>query len=530
MIVNLTANNKEQVLEFGYSTPLRGLMNVTSFVDSITGQTATRFFDKFFSVSIDGLRFTDYQDLTLSNIQAAVGNPIPLKNDLLIKFRYIRRGTDTTGALIVNSVVVNGTFNLAYLQVLDFQGTPYEDLAFTDVVWNTIWLNLANKAYELGIVPKYISRGEDNPKDEDYVTFWKTSSMYAALNMALSVAKIDNVYDDLDLLMEFIRERTLFVSNNEVLSNVQLLANTLHSEIRKRGTLDIVRQDGDHLTPVVNPLHGDLLRLIDYEIILDEFLFEYLSPGMAGWFLNTNSPMYKGLTNHLQLNKTPENTEDFNDLSLYTLTNPSMVSLQTDGTKQIVRLASTIGPSAIETKYIKVDPNLDYEIRLDFKKLQSTNNFTIEVEAYDQNFLLLDTYNIEDGTVRGFFIQNQNFPIGIYQTIRCILYNYNEPNRPLSDYMTNMNVGRNLRFDQSTVYLIIRLKNTLTTSGGIHLWNFKMKPLSIPYDVSFINNLDFVNIWLKNRNRNVTTIELERNIKRYLLPYSSIAKVNYLPA
>lgn len=530
MIVNLPVSRIGERAEFVYGEiPMRGLVNITSLSEVITGTTGTKFFDKYFSIALDGVRYGKWIPLTLANLQAATGT-IPIKNDLLIKFRYTRAGTDTTGVLTINSVVVLGTYSLAYYQVLDFNNTPFSDIAITDDYYNQVWINLLQKVYEYGIVPKFLLRGDNNLSDEDYVTIWKTIAYFYALPIALVDYKISQIFSTRELLVSYLQAKGMFLDDSTTLPSAQVLASRFLDEMRRRGTQMVVKQDGDIYTPNPDPEHGELLRLIGFDINRDEFLFEFLSRDIAGWNINNSSPLFYGLVNHLQLNKTPENTQDFVNLSLFTILGTAV--LFTDGSKQVLKIPQGgVGIQGFETKQIKVDPSLAYEITFWVRRPTTPDASTnFEIDSYDEFGGLINSYDVNTLAIQNFFYQNGNqLSTSSYYFVRGIIYPYNTVSGSV-DGTLNIGYGENLVFDSATKRVVIRIGNSVASIGNsTYIWDFKMKPLSTPYTNAFINSIDLANIWLKNRNVNNSAIELEKKIAHYLIPYSSLLKINYLP-
>lgn len=527
MIVGISTTKIGELIEFGYSTPLRGLMDISSVSDSITGETGTRFFDKYFSVSIDGIHFTEFNSLSLANVQAVISSPIPIKNDFLIKFRYVRSGSDPTGSLILNSTTILGTYSLSYFQILDFNDTSYSDISFTDEYWNLVWLNQLQKVYEFGIVPKYILRGDDDPDDIDYITFWKSIAYFFALNTALVDYKITKIADSPALMVDFIRQRSGFVCDDETIENDNLITELFYDWIRRRGTQKIVLQDGDIYTPNLNPLNGELLRLICFDLYRDEFLFEYLSGDLVGWTINSNSPCFYGLTNHLQLNKTPDNIQDFTSLSNFILIDGIKEMLFLDGSKSVLKLNG--GISGIITKEIKVDPSIDYEVTFMIKQNTLVNNVTFSAIFLDDNDLPIDGIQPTTLVIQNDFLKQSQVCLDNidYVFVRGIIFNAFHPTILAADSVLNIGQGSDIKMPIGTKRIQIKIINDQSTSDVFYIWDFKMKPLSTNYNNNFVNSIDAVNIWLKKNDTNYTNAQLESNIQNYLLPYGSMLKVNY---
>lgn len=503
MIVNLTAKYIGQYVEFTYETPLRGLLSISTFVDTTTGTTGTRLFKKEFSYTLDGVKYGDWISLTNGNL-AAIGT-LPIKNDFIIKFRYTRIGTDNTGLLVVNTLIVNGTFSLSYLQVLDFSNGVFSDIGFTDQYWNQVWLNLLNKLYDYGVVPKYIERGEDNPNDEDYITFWKSVAYYFALTIALVDEKISKIMIRQDELAEYLLQKGIFVCGDETITTLNVIANNIYDQVRRRATLGITYQDGTFSSPMTNPVHGELLRIICFDIVTDEFLFEYIKN--SGWYVDIDSPTYFGLTKHLQLNKSSEQSTNITSLSNYIVT--GTVALVTDGSHQVARLNAG---ATLSTPIVKIDDTLDYEFTFMIKLLTaSASDLQVSLSVTDHLGYLKNTQSIQNGSVQLDFLPLYSAPTNaVYYFFRGILFNKGKSlMTSIDDYQTSVNAGRNLRMISGSERVQLSINN-VSGSHQLSVYDIKIKPLKAERSNIYINGGDMTRMWVKNRNFN-----LENNISPY---------------
>jgi len=527
MIVGRSVDNINDAFEFTYQTPLRGLREIDSLIDDITGELVDRFFIKHFKFSYDGVRYNDdWIELSLVNLQQNIHDAttglLPIRNDIVVKFRYIRKGTNISGTLTLNSLIIGGVYSMEYLQVLDFENTVYSNIAWTDEYWNRVWLNLMKKTHESGMIPTFMPRGEeDNWDDADYVVLWKSLSYFFALQIALVNDVITELINRPKLLGEYLHQRSILTCGNEDLSYLQWIAQNAYDVSRKRGTIDIVKQDGDHILPVLNPRHGEMLRLICYNVSLDEFLFEYVEGGIT---IDLSWPTYYGLTNHLQLNKSPENTQDVLDLGLYNTS--GSVSLVTDGSKEVVQLS---GSSEIELIEIKVDDGLDYEFT--FMASQPTlpggTSMSVLIECIDEGGFTLSVVEIETGSTVTEFVSGYNFPMANhYYPFKGLMFRESSSLIPTVDSTLDIGSGRHVRLPVGTKR--VKLKVTFSGAGELNLWDIKMKPTFNQQISTFINGIDSTNIWLKNNNLRFTNRSIEQKIREYLIPSNSTLQVNFL--
>ena len=527
MILNRTISyNEEYVFFYNFGVPLRGLKKITLFNDSITGETATRFFQKDFRYALNGFRFSDWITLDLATliteVQKGAGNDIEIKNDLRIEMRYKRIGTDTSGTLTLNTVVIDGDWNLAYLQTLDFENTVYEELAFTDEYWNKVMINLMDKLYEEGIVPKFVNRKDDNLQDEDYIVFFKTLAYWYALPISLANRNITEIDQHTDLLTPYLIQRGLFLCGDEDITVLQYLSQNIYDEVRRRGTGLVHKSDGDHLNPVINPSHGEILRMICYQITHDEYLWEYVT---GGWYVDYNSPNSNSMMGHLQLNKSLFNTEDITSLASTFWDTTTNCSLLLDGVKNVVNVSSG---GELKTLPIMVSPKIPYVIQFLFRTPTSQPNLEVNVSAEDSIGFTKDLKDVETGAILNQMGTNITGLIANeYYVFKGIVYPWNEAPQTNAE-ATNDFGGKHLRFGFSDVERFqLEIKN-LGAGGQLYIWDLKMFPLININNPVFINGNDQNSIWLKNRNSSNSAKILKREIMEFLIPMNSGLNINEL--
>jgi hypothetical protein len=529
MIVNKTTKYIGQYVEFSYETPLRGLVSITSFVDGITGQTGTRLFNKEFSYTLDGVKFSKYEPLTLGALQAIAGGTIPIESDFILKFRYTRAGSDTLGNLTVDSMVINGTYSMAYLQILDLANTIFQDIGFTDEYWNKVWVNLLKKLYGKGIVANYVERG-DNKEDADYITYWKIIAYYYAFTIALVDEKISKITEKIPDLSEFLIERGAYAYTDNTIVTLNLVANYIFDQIRRRATKGIIYIDGTPQAPVTNPNHGELLKLVGFKIN-DEFLFEYVKQ-LNGWYLDVNSPDYHGLYGHKQLNKWYDEGEAV-DLSKLTLTG-TVLNLTFFGRTNMMWMQPS---STAESGDIKVADTLGYELTFWIKTAINNvdiNTLTLTISTTTALGSPVDTESILSGSVTGTILSaytNSNQGNAIFYFIRAKIYPKGTALIASPDSQTNVNTGVNLRFKDGAERMKIKFACG-AGAGAMAISDIKLYPL-----YQFKNNVsldagDMSRVWLKNRNFELSSkinpikgmsVEeyLDIKIRETLLPFSS---------
>lgn len=496
MIIGNTCTEIGDVLIINTTSSINGSFQLTTFTDSITGTTGTRFFNKEFSISSDGLTYTSW--LPLDNTNLATINGIS-NGTIFIKLRYTRSGSDTTGNLTFVSITILSTVTSYVCNKPVTSASIFTGLCCGNVVVNQLADNLLKKLYKRGIVPEYIERGEGSPDDDDYVDFWQAICCYFAM-FVVYMQKFENIDNDRKLLLEYLKQNGLFFCENDItLSDAQYLSQHFFDEIRKRGTNMIAKRKNLVLLDIVNPpvivpIDGELLRLICYEV-WHEFLFELLRNENTGWCMNLSSPLWKGTHRSTQLNKTLENSEDFQNLSNFYTTSPTgtTISIVTDpmiANAAVLKIFGGVGAVPIGTtgglgfclakgaampgqinvsdgRAIVIDPNVDYEITIRFRLNMILDNgafppkkfpaFKFGVKGFDinGNYLPLAFKSILTSFIReDFFIHQSNF-VDVwndneYYFVRGIIYAKNSiPVTNPYHAQTNIGEGENLRFNET---------------------------------------------------------------------------------
>jgi len=240
------------------------------------------------------------------------------------------------------------------------------------------------------------------------------------------------------------------------------------------------------------------------------------------------------------------------------------------------------------SKAIKVDPQLDYEItfvaKQDYDVSHSDSNsdgftvgnLTFGCFAFNCFGALVSLQNINDQTDQDFFFQKVSLQRqDKYVYIRGMIFNYSKysvfsptsfykrgkivsldnvyyrvlkdtvlgitpgttsisftyfspiPTNELDSTLKNsLNIGQNLRFKDDINYIIpyIVLDNESGAGGELFVWDIKVKPVSTPYSHGFIQQPNFIHIWMKNRNGRYSDEQIKQIMRKYLLPYDCTFK------
>ena len=268
---------------------------------------------KFLRYSVDSLNWSEWLDLSDVEARTLVIDP---QHFLCFEVKLV---LETTTPIILKSTEVVFRYSVPsepsfYKEFPLSKFVPYYN--YSSIEWS---LNILEKVYKQGIVPKYIERGSnENWCDRDYIDFWFPIIYYFSLNLTFNKIFKDLVWFP-TLLYEYLRQKGLFLGSKIKLAELFYLMEHYYSEIVKRGSLACLVDKFDDQTGVT--LRSELSRLID-KGSFDEFLMAVISSDENGWVIGktccgfTETDTYKGFV------KGYEDTEEVVDISKYPLLNP----------------------------------------------------------------------------------------------------------------------------------------------------------------------------------------------------------------
>lgn len=571
-IINNTLSEVGDVLNIRTQLAIRGKINLTGFTDNVQGETPTRFFTKTFKYSFDNINWSNVIPLSVSAIQSISGSVPGL---LFMEFQYERVGNDTDGILEFNSIEIVGNIDIQICIQTATLDSIFEDIACNNYMTQEIANNLLRKIYYSGILPKFIERGESN-EDEDFITFWSAVCFMMAMLISF-MDTFDEILYHRKNLTEYLQQKGLAISGRDtILDELQFLANNYKDEIRKRGTFSVVREKGETTSyGETVKIRGEWLRLIAKNH-WDEFLFEVMEQKHMGFNLDNSSPMYNGTNRSTQLNKTPENSELFYDLSLYET--EGNVSLEADNTVSIKghsggfsgfgkHLKNDIESYVDLDSLIAVEKEMDYEITFQIKKSVDTVGvmpISFGVLGFNRNGIFLSNsfskISLPQSQNNIFFENLQIDEItkvkDVWYNVRGILYAGNSIGLTNDEARLNINKGVNLRFNyqENIEYVKICLYSESTNATrGFEIKDLKMRPLvrgksvlakniqqsnqttNIANHIKFssdrkskvenLRNPHFIQqgntimCWMKNNNDNKTDNQVANFIEKFLIPY-----------
>jgi len=567
-IVENSASEINDVILIQSFSPIFGIVSLTGYIEVTTGETGTRFFDKKFSYSIDGVFFSGWIELTQYNISQIVVNNT---DAFYINYMYTRSGTDVTGNISFVSIELQGIFDQPLCpNYFILPKSIFKDFFCYNPEHSHLCAVLTNKLFEKGILPEYITRNEGlNPQvdDEDFLSFWGTVCCFYAL-ILLFGKKIEQFDSFIDYLQEYLKQKDVFFCpDDSQLQDLNYLKSNYFDEIRQRGTIQIFKQKGIDNKAV----NGEFLRLICYSIN-DEFFFELCNEERLGWWGSKSSPSYKGTSFSTQLIKGVEKSKDFITLSNYnTYTGGGgSMSVISDSPKQVALLSSPsngkvigFGPdidnmaSTDFSKAITVDERLDYEITFWVKQNVLAVNISFGCYAYDVNNNYVNLHNIiTNVNANSFFVKKGLNKQQKYYFVRGIVYNKFQQTLTADQARLNIGFGNNLKMSTNTVkiipYLVLDRTDSPDISSNIYVWDFKVRPLvkglvankvysdlgNVPlanntplfgsYSTCFLTSRNLLQVTYKNNNDSLTTEDIDKIAREKLIPYNSLLKTNII--
>ena len=448
------------VLTIRASVPIIGLISLTDFIDN-TSEQGNHIFKKEFRYSTDGgLNYSQWIELTVSNLN---GVQINSTDTFLIEYRYthindVSASFSTSDSIAWNSTQLDGVFE-------DIPcGMTYQDSIFADffnckaeevLAW---CVNVTEKLYKQGIVPKFLTRGNEgniNGIDRDYIDFWRSVACFFAY-IVVFARKFEDFKENDVLLGEFLKQRGVFFCDAASQADKNYLVEYYFDEIRQRGTSQIYKT-ADKRTSQVD---GELLRLLCYNAQLDEFIFNVHLPHTIGWSVENSSPLYKGLSRQTGVIKGYEFTKDFEDVSEYPTFGNASIQIVSDGDDEVLSISdipigeeSGIGGNDLGYK-ITIDDDLTYEITFFVRQVELGQNLNFGAIVYDSAGNTISAKRIDTGANENYFFRNvQLNKNDKYYLVRGIIYGKDVDS---SDVENNLAIGhgKHLQFQSGTYGLI----------------------------------------------------------------------------
>ena len=542
-------SNIGDVLIVRIEPKITGKIRFTGYTETIENETEERSLKREFRISQDGVFWTDWATLNIDNLSS---EEYFTDSYIQIEIRYTRTGTDESGDIVFKSIDFNGTRKSIQFDAPTLQSSIFGNIIGTNILAK-LERNIFKKLYYRGILPDYIKRAENSSynEDKDFVDLFYSVARFFSILISF-FRRWENFRNDEDLLREQVRGYGIYFNENDItLSELKYIAQNILSQAQQRGTEMIFKRKG------VAPIDGEFIRLTRNRIC-DELLYEYIPIYKIGWCLGNSSPIYKGTAMAYNLNKTKENTKDFQSLSNFVLSKSGTGShsLQNTDNKRVIRLSATsygTGHSAIGRidsninvgdNIYSADSQLDYEITFAFKINSGTNlsklTLNFGVEGFDINKEKLnDAFSTIDGfqVSENFFDQSMDiWKIGQWYYARGIIHAYSSEN--VIGSKTNLGIGQDLVFNNSFVkYIIPKIEFYTKTAqnASIDIHDYKIRPLirgknilplkngSIDsHGLGFIQGSKILYTYVRNNNNGQSEDEIIDIIERYLYPFNTV--------
>lgn len=531
---------------------ITGKIRFMSFEDELLNITSSRYVDREYRISVDGTFWTNWRELT--NLSLATAGYYKTDGTLIIEVRYHRNGTDDTGTIDFMNIKFEGN------HIPDETIAPtLESSIFADIANSTelkqLETNIFKKLYYRGILPQYITRAKNSSLDEDrdFADLWSSVARFFGLFIRF-FKRYEAFRDDYDLLYEYLRQYGIYFNEQTAtLEELQYLAQHFYDQIRQRGTAMIFKRKGEVLPDgTVVPIDGELVRLLRSRNF-DELLYELIPLNKIGWCIGESSPLWRGTSGAVLLNKTRENTKDFQTLDDFVTSEKGNVSLEIETVEDRKCLGITINNGTaglgridestdVSDKVYVVDSRMDYEITFAFRiqeaEFPATLEFGVEGFGYSKN-KFADSFITPDGSEiseRFFYLNLLNCVPGVWYYARGIIHAYSTVN--VDNVKTNLGIGNNLYFNNSFVKYI--LPKILLSSNGedatskIDIWDYKIRPLvrgtnilplkgdskSNSMSLGFIQSSRIFHVYARNNNNSLSQDEVEDIINKYLLSFN----------
>ena len=542
-------SNIGDVLIVRIEPKITGKIRFTGYTETIENETEERSLKREFRISQDGVFWTDWATLNIDNLSS---EEYFTDSYIQIEIRYTRTGTDESGDIVFKSIDFNGTRKSIQFDAPTLQSSIFGNIIGTNILAK-LERNIFKKLYYRGILPDYIKRAENSSynEDKDFVDLFHSIARFFSILISF-FRRWENFRNDEDLLREQVRGYGIYFNENDItLSELKYIAQNILSQAQQRGTEMIFKRKG------VAPIDGEFIRLTRNRIC-DELLYEYIPIYKIGWCLGNSSPIYKGTAMAYNINKTKENTKDFQSLSNFVLSKSGTgsYSLQNTDNKKVIRLSATsrgTGHSAIGRidsninvvdNIYSADSQLDYEITFAFKINSGTNlpklTLNFGVEGFDINKEKLnDAFSTVDGfkVSENFFDQSMDiWKIGQWYYARGIIHAYSSEN--VIGSKTNLGIGQDLVFNNSFVkYIIPKIEFYTKTAqnASIDIYDYKIRPLirgknilplkngSIDsHGLGFIQGSKILYTYVRNNNNGQSEDEIIDIIERYLYPFNTV--------
>lgn len=553
-MLNNKLNNIGDILLVNVNAQISGKVQLAQITSNIVGLTSKRTVKTEIRTTADGVFWSEWVEIPYTGYVILEEPPMDADGAFYIQIRYERTGSDTEGVLEFVDVNFTGA-----VEPNIFVSPTIEKSIFAETInepeLKVLENNIFKKLYYRGILPQYIIRAEnsDLSEDKDFVDLWSSVAKFFGLFIRF-FKRYENFNNDYSLLYEYVKQNGLYFDETKVtLEDLQYLTQHFYDQIRQRGTNMIFKRKGEVLPDgTVVPIDGEFIRLMRTRIY-DELLYEVIPLDEMGWCVGKSSPLWRGTSRSKNLNKTPEDTSDFQNLNNFFISKSpnSNYYLQTYDNKKVLLLTSSnngyVGLGRINDsqdasdKLTVVDSKMDYEITFAFNIIEGIDKnveLRFGVEGFDNSKNKLnDAFITPDGSaVSELFFDEMtiNKIAGTWYYARGIIHSYSTENT--NDVKTNLGFGHNLYFNNTFVRYIlpkIQLVGKYLSYGRVAIWDYKIRPLVrgtniLPLknggvnatSLGFIQSSRIFYIYVKTNNNSLSKQEITEIVNKYLLSYN----------
>lgn len=544
-IVKNRATQNGDIIVISTQIPILGVVLLKGFTDSVLGENSHRYFNKTFRYSLDGgLNYSNWAPLTTNNIQLIPINPV---NVFFIEYAY-ERVDDVDYSLSDSDLVFNSNNLLG--EFADLLEGPIYNLSIFKKYFSTYdvkvlnWcLNVLEKLYRKGIIPNYITRGENNNRnneDEDYVAFW--CSVCCFFSLFVNFARLFEEFENEEIIETYLLQKGIYFCNESSdINDLIYIMNNFYNEISKRGTLQIVSSKGD-----IYQVNGELRRLFCSEAVCQPLIFSLTETHKFGWNIGSSSPLYRGNMGADMAVIGFENHPTEIDLDKYPLQNDSQITIYSElvsppnnYNQELIKFKLNLNSSVtgIKTeilsspsKEIFINNKISFEISFDYRVIDETDLLMyFGCLAYDKNNNQITLNNLGGGTDDFFYIGPFNGILNKWYTFKGIVYGLNVDSGNVS--LAPLNGQGYLQFNNN-IYNPCKIipqiyidsdgsSSSLTSPTEVHIANIRVRPLSTPYSTGFVQTKNWINVWGENFNKKFSKNEIKNIERKFLVPYDS---------
>lgn len=325
--------------------PLYNANAVTTYSETLVGIVpVTKDVTREFRFTLDGIVFSEYYTLTNLNLTTIINPLISQKKILVIEMLYTRIGTDTSGTIVISSAGINTTSYSTDLEYPVASNTVFGEFIKPNVdhdIYDLV-VNLSKKMYDLGIVPSFMTRNEENNNltiDEDYIVFWQSIAHLFA-SMYEYAKKFTNVFSDKELLCNYLTQKTMQFCDCSELGDLQSFAMAFFDEIRQRGTIEIFRPKYYEYPLGYRNVYmlGITGVLSNYPIYIDGVRYTDAARLPFGWLYNQTTGALTSVDINYHLIEVPDSIP-------YTITADFDYNLIDDLPRTAIPIDSTLDPT-----------------------------------------------------------------------------------------------------------------------------------------------------------------------------------------